>query len=296
MLRHLFSIAFLFLVTLTTSFGQSSPRMIPASETQSSIAVIHGPHWVFAPAPNSRKNKLVISIPGTGGSPNGLASFDSVASLLGFHAISLDYKNDVITTVCRASLDSNCYDLFRKEIVFGTPVSDTVHVDSVNSIHNRIYRLLAFLSSNYPKDGWENFFRNGIIIWPNIIASGHSQGAGHAAYLGKNFPLDKVIILAGPQDYLDHFERPAPWINMKTKTPPERYFALLHRLDPFGFEKQFASCLRLSQTQSKDSISLDAPHAMAKKGNILITHVNLSPHGSVANPIQARAWKYMLEK
>ncbi len=267
------------------------------SDTEGSIVAVHGPHLASTPDLKLRRNKLVISISGTGGGADAMIAFDSVASLAGFHTISLDYKNEVITTVCRFSRDSSCYDSFRREIVFGTPVSDTVHVDSVNSLYNRIYRLLTFLSAHFPMGGWEHFYKDRKMIWTNIIAVGHSQGAGHAAYLGKNFALNKVIILAGPQDFLDHFNKPAPWISGKSKTAPGRYFALLHPHDPFGFEKQLSSCLLLSQSRLKYTISANASGLKGAAGNILITHVRTNnPHGSVMLPVQAEAWRYMLDQ
>lgn len=276
-------------------FGQKAVREISPVATQPTMAVVHGNHLVSSPDHKKGKNKLLISMAGTGSSAEGLAAFDSVGNALGFHTISLDYKNEVVTTVCRASFDSSCFDSFRQEIVFGTPVSDTVRVDSTNSLYNRIYRLLEFLSAQFPKEGWASFFQNRKIVWANITVAGHSQGAGHAAFLGKHFLLSKVIILAGPQDFLDYFNRPAPWINREGKTPPERYVALLHQMDPYGFEKQLASCLILSQTQVRDTVSAD----QLKSGscNIMVTHVKTkNPHGSVVQAIHADAWKYLLER
>ena len=275
--------------------AQKNEFHILPSSTEKSMDDIHGPHLVYTPEKTIKRNKLIIALPGTGSRADALKAFDSVAMREGFHVIGLDYNNAIVTTACRASLDSMCFDSFRQEISFGTPVSDTVRVDSTNSIYNRIYQLLRYLTVQQSKDGWENYFKNNQIIWSNIILAGHSQGAGHAAYFGKHFLLNKVIILAGPQDYLDQFKRPAPWINLPSKTPVERYIALLHSNDPFSFERQFASCLKLSNTQAKDSLNTES--RLIPKRNILVTHLeNKDPHGSVTKLSYSDTWKYMFDR
>lgn len=285
----------LLLITIArlTCSGQMIAHEILPSSTQGTIQDVHGPHLVSAPATGG-KAKLLLSFPGTGAPANAFHDFDSVASLLGYHTISLDYKNEVITTVCRPSLDENCFNSFRQEIAFGTPVSDSVMVDSTNSIYNRLIRLLQFLSAKYPGERWSQFLKGGKIAWNHISTVGHSQGAGHAAYLGKFFKLDRVIALSGPQDFLDRFDKPAPWIRSETKTPSLRFYSLLHRDDPFGFQKQLTCNIQLSGTSERDTVS--AEPLVAVKGNIFVLHLpSQNAHGASMLSVHADVWRKLLQ-
>ncbi len=284
---------FLLLVLFPAGLWAQSPqRDVVPSDTDPHIQVVHGPHRVSAPTAG-RRNKLVVALTGTGSNADGFDAFNAVAAAEGFHTISLDYKNEVITTICRPSEDLACYDSFRKEIAFGTPVSDKVQVDSMNSIYHRLVALLTYLAKNSPSEGWDQFMSGGKINWHKVTTVGHSQGAGHAAYFSKHFALDRAIILAGPQDYLDKSDRVAPWVGEKGQTPGSKLRALLHPDDPYGFTKQLKACLLLTgltdkSTQSAEDAVLKAP--------ILVTHIgNDNPHGSVMLPAQKKAWVFLLE-
>ncbi len=149
--------------------------------------------------------KLLISIPGTTGPGDVMRSFDSVAALIGYHAISLDYPNNRNTASLINSTDKEVFNKFRQELDFGTPVSDSVNVDSANSIVNRITKLVIYLAKTRPTEGWNNFLDGGRIIWERVTLAGHSQGAGHVSYIAHAFRVHKVIMLSGPQDFLANF-------------------------------------------------------------------------------------------
>jgi hypothetical protein len=274
-------------------FSQKMHAIYP-SETDPAISVIHGPHLVFNPASKAIR-KLVISFPGTNSDPAVFKGFDSIAATLGYHALSLDYDNRVITTVCRPSADSSCFDAFRQEIGFGTPVSSLTHVDSANSIYHRIYSALKFLTVHDPGEGWNYFFNGDKILWENIVTTGHSQGAGHAAFFGKSFSVYKVIILAGPQDFMDVYHKPAGWIRATGKTNPSKFKALLHIHDEYGFEKQLECCRILSESLSRDTMAVEKIRD-SKTARIFVSHESThNAHGSVLSSSQWQAWKVLLE-
>jgi pimeloyl-ACP methyl ester carboxylesterase len=237
-------------------------------------------------------------IVGTGGFARDNYGFDSVAANLGYHVIGLDYNNTVITTTCSNSSDSTCFNTFRQEIVFGTDLSPLVSVDSLNAIYFRIKALLGYLARQHSEQGWKEFIKGDSIQWSKIIVAGHSQGAGHAAYLGKRFPVARVLILAGPQDFLSHFNTPASWLSEKSITPPGKYFAFLHLKDPFDFKKQLADCMKLMQLNSPDSILIQPNTSSVNllKFHILVTDISSgNPHGSMLQPVFVDAWKYLLQ-
>lgn len=268
---------------------------INPAQTGSHINAIHGDHQALINTSVKPVNKLVLMIVGTGAPASDNLPFDSFAAATGYHVISLDYKNTVITTACSNSEDSSCFNVFRQEIVFGEPVSALVEVDSANSIYNRLYELLQYLLKKYPEQGWQQYINKNTIQWQKIIVAGHSQGAGHAAYLGKKFPVSRVLIFAGPQDFLVHFNSPASWLSQKSATNPSKYFAFLHLKDPFDFNKQLAGCLQLMQAVTADTVLVQPGIGVSKNKHILVTNIeSANPHGAMLQPAFKKAWTYLL--
>lgn len=269
-------------------------KVDPAS-TETNIKTVHGPHLAMYDPQVPSQHKLILMIVGTGGSAEGSHTTDSIFATMGYHVVSLDYVNNVITVVCSDSKDRGCFDHYRQEIMTGTPVSEKVQVDSTNSILNRFSELMKFLVKNDPDGGWDEFVRHGRPRWDRIIPAGHSQGAGHAAYIGKLFKVDRVLLFSGPQDYLDNFQAPAGWQSQKGATPPSRYFAFLHLKDPFNVRHQLANCSRLMETAKPDSIMIQQGAAVSGHHHILITDIpTKDPHGSVLSPAFKDIWAYML--
>ena len=95
-------------------------RIIPVNpaSTGSGIQTIHGDHFAFVSRSAPSKHRLLFMIGGTGASARDFLSFDSTIAALGYHVISIDYSNNVITTTCSDSRDSGCFNDFRQEIVF----------------------------------------------------------------------------------------------------------------------------------------------------------------------------------
>jgi hypothetical protein len=186
--------------------------------------------------------RLFLFFVGTDDKPERSLNLESAFADWGYHAIALDYENHVATVICAHSADSACFDRYRDAIITGAPVSDKIAVSHDNSILNRLNKLLAYLVTQDPGGGWGEFFADGQPVWSRIVVAGHSQGAGHAAYLGKMFPVDEVLMFSGPQDYFDDLDMPAPWLARPSATPPSRYFAFLNIADPYNVHHQIANC------------------------------------------------------
>jgi pimeloyl-ACP methyl ester carboxylesterase len=275
--------------------AQVQVMTVTPAATGPSIDIVHGGHTALINPAVPPLNKLLVMIVGTGASSRDQFSFDSFAAEKGYHVISLDYKNTVITTSCSNSTDSSCFDHFRQEIVFGDPVSELVQVDSINSIYHRLYALLSTLSLQYPSQHWQQYLRGSQVDWRYITVAGHSQGAGHAAFLGKRYPVERVLIFAGPQDYLAHFNRPAGWLSQPSVTPPSRYFAFLHLKDPFDFARQLAGCGKLLRQQLTDTVAVTPGLPVTGQPHILVTHVESNnPHGAMLQPSFTQVWAYLL--
>ena len=55
------------------------------------------------------------------------------------------------------------------------------------------------------------------VRWERVVAGGHSQGTGHAAWLAQTTRLRGAVLLSGPQDQQHNDTLPDPkfWINAK---------------------------------------------------------------------------------
>jgi hypothetical protein len=232
-----------------------------------------------------------------GGHASDSRGMDSIFATMGYHVISLDYENSVITTVCSHSEDSTCFDNFRREIITGDPVSDKVEVDKTNSLLNRFNYLLRYLVKHDPEGKWNEFYAGGQPVWNKIISAGHSQGAGHAGYLGKMFKLSRVLMFSGPQDYLDDLHKPGSWQSMKSATPPWRFFAFLHVKDPFNVHHQLADDMKLMNLSHIDTIMVQPGVPVRGHAQILVNDIQTNnPHGSTISLQFANVWKYMLNE
>ena len=174
-------------------------------------------------------NKLFLFIGGT----NSSSSKDYNAlrlhtAKLGIDFINLSYLNSVAAASLKNSNDSLAFNKFRQEICFGTANSDAVLVDSLNSIYTRTVKLLKYLKSTRPSENWSQYLLgDNTMDWSKIIVGGHSQGAGHAAYLAKKYRVERVLLFSGPNDYSDHFSNSANWLRQPGKTPVINHFAYL---------------------------------------------------------------------
>lgn len=286
-------------MSLLTLWSTAQVKMlkIDPKATDSRLTVAHGPHIALYDRGAADKGRLILMMEGTGGSAMSMQPVDSVFATLGFHVVSLDYPNDVISTVCAHSKDSACSDHFREEIVTGRPVSGLVDVDSVNCIISRFTDLLRDLQHTDPAGNWGRFLRHGKPRWDRIVVAGHSQGSGHAAYLGKLFRVDRVLIFSGPQDYLADLQMPSPWLSMKSATPRNRYFAFLHINDPFNAHYQIANCDVLMGLNKGDTVMVSPGEHITGHPQIMVNSIATNaPHSSTIMPEFKSIWAYMLGK
>lgn len=287
---------FLFFAGLLMSVAGSAQvklESVAPEATGAGLSTVHSPHVVVTPTGKINHHQLLVMIPGTGGSAAHFRTFDSCFAAMGYYVVTLDYVNNVITTVCSKSEDSTCFDNFRREIMFGTPVSDKVVVDSVNSLVNRLAKLLQYLAKQ--DAAWGEFVKQGQPRWDKIIAAGHSQGAGHAAYMGKQFKLRGVLMFSGPQDYLQYFNAPAHWQQENGRTAVNRYYAFLHTQDPFNYQYQVTDVAAINHRTVTDTTMVQPNTPVHSTRNILVTDIDKSDkHGSTVGMDFIPVWKYMI--
>jgi hypothetical protein len=301
--------AFLILILSGVSLHAEMKLLrVDPQQTDPAVAMIHGPHIALYDPQVAPAHKLFLFLAGTRARAEGSVTIDSAFARWGYHAIGLDYENNVLAVSCLHSQDSACFDNYREAIVKGTPCSDQISVDKSNSILNRLQKLLAFLAQHDPDGGWEEFVSGGEPVWSRIVIAGHSQGSGHAAYIGKLFRVDRVLMFSGPQDYLGDLDKPAPWQARLSATAPARFFAFLNQNDPYDVHHQIANC-RVLMDRSKsgpskrdasqsdvlrpDPLMVEPGHAIHGDSHILVNNIAKLAHSSTLLPEFENVWEYM---
>lgn len=313
--RSILSLSLFILINLSLT-AQVKVISVAPDKIDTAIQQVHGPNIALYDPSVPSQHKLIFMIEGTGASAMSMRIDDRIFASMGFHVISVDYENNVISTVCEHSKDSACSYDFRREIITGEPLSNLTSVDSANSLLNRFNTFLQYLVKNNPQGGWEKFLIGNKSRWENIIVAGHSQGSGHAAMLGKMFKVNRVLLFSGPQDYLVDLGIPSPWLSEKSATPEDRYYAFLSLRDPFNVKYQIADCDKLMGLTHTDTLMVSPRVPIKGNSHILVNDISnqaadlpvryqrlltryhlpakMLPHLSTLFPEYRNVWAYML--
>lgn len=291
--RILLAFPILLLTCINLHAGVKVLRVDP-HRTDPAIATVHGPHLAANDPKATPRHRLLLFLVGTHvQAADGLDIVTAFAQW-GFHAISLDYENNVIAVSNAHSMDRTSFGRYREAIVTGAAVSTNISVDPANSILNRFRRLLIYLVRSDPRGGWNEFLDKDQPVWSRIIVAGHSQGSGHAAYIGKLFRVDRVLMFSGPQDYMDDLDAPAPWQERSGATPPAGYFAFLNLEDPYNVHHQIANCMALMDMSKADTLTVEPGEVIRGDHHILINDVHTNRHhNSTLFPQFESIWEYM---
>ena len=244
-------------------------------------------------------NKLLLFIGGSYSDPKDYNYVCDFGASIGLDVISLSYPNNVAAAPLGSSSDRLIFDNYRNEICFGNPVSDEVSVNLLNCINTRTTKLIIYLNNTYPNQNWGQYLNeSNVLRWDKIILAGHSQGSGHACYLGKKKLVDRVVMFSGPNDYSNYYNSSANWLSAKGLTPLNKHFALLHTKDQIvSYESQVANLRGLGLLAPKENPVL-VDNLTSPYGNSNALSLNIpanSYHGSTVggNAILPNIWKYM---
>lgn len=189
-----------------------------------------GTSWANSPAGDNvyqlpigtARGNLVVFLPGTGYAPQEESVFLKRSASWGFHTLGLAYVNhDSVQSLC-GSKDATCHGKVRREIVYGTNLTDRVNVSAANSVVGRLKTALQ-------RQGFTDYLSSGEPVWSKIIVVGHSQGAGHAGILCIDKKLLRCGLIAGPNEQLRGRRLPE-WIAAPgpNGTSPSSWYALRH--------------------------------------------------------------------
>lgn len=212
-----------------------APAPVPAlvaidpSTTGVGISPAFGDHLVGAPDGGGR-GELVVFLPGTGARPDDYETFLRHALALGDHVIGLAYRNDVAVNfdVCVRNPDPACPERARTEILFGVDAPGLpVDVPPADAAVPRLVAALTHLAATRPGEGWDAYLDPaGRPQWSRVVTAGHSQGGGHAVFLGRDEELARVLLFDATE--------PAAWTLEPLATPPARMWGLVHADEPIA--------------------------------------------------------------
>jgi len=287
-------------------------RQVRASDTDPNIPWELYQHYVYYNPACIPKNILLIYMVGTYGSPVVNQLFPGLAANYGFHVISLKYPNNIYASqVCADDSNIDCYKNYRHEALYGEDVSPGITIDTTNSILNRTLKLLLYLDQTYPSENWGQYLSGTSLIWSKVIASGHSQGSGHAAFMGHQFELSRVLMFAGPNEYSTFFNAQAEWLSQLKATSDSNYYSFGNTNDEIAdFSSQLMAWSSLGMSPFGDSIDVDINYCPYNNHRILYTSQLFTGgisvnHGSVISddqtpldanglPVFTPVWKYLL--
>lgn len=256
-----------------------------------------------------QRHQMFLFMAGSYGTGRGHRQLFQEALGLGYHVINLRYPNSwSVYDLCRPSTDIDCHEKVRRDILYGGSRSGLVTIRPANSIENRLVKLLAYLATEFPGEGWEQYQNSGAIAWESVVAAGHSQGGGHAALLGMDHTLARVVMLGAPADFSRRLGSPAPWLSKPHVTPAERYYGFTHVQDP-GYQRQVQGWQKLGMATFGPVVQIDRQDPPYGGSHQLVTTANPGRpqkyHGAVAVdpclPVAIaeqrrlkQAWRYLL--
>jgi hypothetical protein len=248
------------------------------------------------------KNTLFLFLGGGYSHPNSYWNITYFSATNGYDAISLCYSNNTGAGFFANNPDSNFHSAFRQELCFGTPVCDSISVDTLHSINVRLIKLLKYLEFTYPSDNWGQYLTiNDEPDWQKIILAGHSLGSGNASYIAKQFETKGVLMFSGPNDYSTLYSQPAPWLSNPGLTGLEKHFSYLSLYDEVvSFDKQYSNIEAMGMLENDDSTFVDfiSPpynnsHCLYTKQNIglaVLYHNTTTMNSTINHDV----WEYML--
>lgn len=220
-----------------TVYAQRQSSFVLPQETDAQMDTDLEAHYVVQNPSVARRNQLFLFLPGTGAVPRFYQEISNLAADLGYHVVNLNYPNSqAVGTLCGGlNADLDCYGKVRQEVIDGTDRTPLVNVNRANSIENRLIRLLLYLRSRSPGDGWGQYLNaDHSLNWTVFVVGGHSQGGGHAGLLGRYHLVSRVIMLAA-MDFNTRANALANWIALPATTPnatpADRFFGFAHQRD-----------------------------------------------------------------
>lgn len=250
MVSRLLSLSFLVTASVIAGCTSSSSDDTPAPTSTASIRIlgVHPPTTdpaipiIYSAADDSHMvrfnpqvplvGRLFVFFPGSGARARDYRYIVAEAANNGYHAIGLTYVNDQAIGVLCASTpnDLDCHGKCRSEILTGTDSTTLRTVSRASSVENRLLKLLQYLHTQFPADGWNQYYTGNALVWNKLSVSGHSQGAGFSGYVGKVRSVFRVGMYSSGGDF-STTGVPSNWMRRPGLTPASSYYGFSSKND-----------------------------------------------------------------
>jgi acetyl esterase/lipase len=283
--------------TATATADDLVTYRITPQDTDATIGRFNEPHLVIFDRHAPASANLLLFMPGTGGRPTSVSDFLHVAVTQGYRAVALSY-NDVpaVIAICGRDPNSDCSGKVRHKRIFGEDVTGHVDDTPAESIVNRLAKLLALLDRDHPDEGWGQYLENSAPKWERIVAAGHSQGAGMAAYLAQRKRVARVVLFSSPWDFYGRNRQLAPWVlEGPGVTPSDRWFGAYHKRENTAAEIARAyKGLKIPDGHVR-AFALEPARAIGENPNHLSVVGNATtPRDPEGTPAYASDWRFLL--
>jgi hypothetical protein len=239
-------------------FAQLTTLLIAPHDIDTAYSLNQDSNYAVYDNNVATNGKLLFFIGGTGSHTIDFTEFVNLAATLGYHCVVVAYRDTPeVASVCKNSTDSFCYNLYRQQVCYGTPVS-TANVDTFNSLVVRMQNLVTYLDTTYPAAGWGQFIAGGQPVWSKIAIAGHSQGSGHAMYIAKTNHCERALLFSGSDDISLYYQAPALWEAWPSATPDSSLYGFLSLgNEGIPYADQYLIQQLLGVTVSGDSVDAD---------------------------------------
>lgn len=225
-------------------------------------------HYLVAPgAGQPRPVKALLWLAGSGAEPHQFTNILTIAASAGYVGVSLAYDNEsqiaelcasATEPLCNSRMNLECGDQVRREILYGSGVSNTpcIDVPRADAIEHRVVRLVQYLDANVPTLGARQYLNaaGDGLDWSKWAVGGWSQGGGHSAILAGDHLVARALYLSKGGDSVlcplttsdpdhdcdvdgdglfdpandDELQVPAPATFRPRATPGSRQFGAIH--------------------------------------------------------------------
>ena len=232
----------------------ADPSLEPSAPNADHIALPPATAAVDTAIVTAPVQLLHVFLPGTGSAPSCCEDLLGSSAASGFHTLGLSYEwcsKSVAATAAwcdaHAPGDCTCQGRVHAAVAEGGDLSPLLNVSATSSIERRLVSALKYLRGAWPGEGWGRFLEEECggnstssagsdgsgcapaVAWEKVVLSGHSQGAGHATWLGKlRHAMAGVLPLSGPEDT----HAACSWVSSSEQaTELRRFVPLAHRAE-----------------------------------------------------------------
>ena len=205
--------------------------------------------------------------------------FDRLASY-GLHAIQVHYARGWFSKLHALNdADKEHIGNIRLEAATGEDFSKFVNIAKTDSMMERAYQFVKYLSKKNPEGKWEQYISEDGkgLRWDNVIMAGASHGSTTSARFAKYKKVSRVVMFSGPRDQTQI------WQSRKSATPANRFFGFTHVLDAGWPDHYERSWKMLGMAEFGPIVNVDEAKAPYKNSRQLITKADVGNNAKRAH-------------